>query len=266
MEISMRRASIKIISRLFICLTITFGVVPMAHSQNSDARRIEQLMREKEEQQRRMEQMQSERSDLVKEMRRVENLNRKYARELDEVREQMKKKENAFEERLSKLEGVLERRAKETDRRIKMETKDKKPTIQPIDLEDETFDILLKSGDMDPEDQKFREELARAHYNMGNIFFQKGEYHRAVVEYYQSVDLMPYDSEAHYNLAFVSGEFLGDQATALKHYQWYIYLNPNADDADMVREKIIEAKLHLRSEIDSNIDNTEAQGSYNLAR
>lgn len=261
----MHRASSKFMIRFFVCVAVTVGLGSPAYSQ-SDAARVEQLIKEKEQQKKRIEQMQSERADLVKEMRRVENLNRKYSRELDDVRFQMKKKEQAFEDRLSKLEGNLERRAKDSERQVKNSMKGSAPVLQPIDIEDETFDILLQGGEMDPEDKKFREELARAHYNMGNIFFQKGEYHRAVVEYYQSVDLMPYDSEAHYNLAFVSGEYLGDQATALKHYQWYIYLNPKADDADHVREKITEAKIHLRSAIDSQIDNTETHGSYNLAR
>ena len=78
---------------------------------------------------------------------------------------------------------------------------------------------------------------------MGNIYFERGEYQRAVVEYYQAVDLTPNDADTHYNLAFVSGEYLGDQETALKHYQWYLYLRPNAEDVNGIKEKMIQAKL-----------------------
>src|SRR5690349_23486757 len=46
-----------------------------------------------------------------------------------------------------------------------------------------------------PEDQQFKEELGKAHYNMGNIYFDRGEYQRAIVEYYQAVDLMPNDPD-----------------------------------------------------------------------
>jgi len=57
---------------------------------------------------------------------------------------------------------------------------------------------------------------------------------------------------------------LGDQETALKHYQWYLYLKPDAPDSASVKEKIVEAKLALRSKIDSPIDNHD--GNFNLTR
>jgi regulator of sirC expression with transglutaminase-like and TPR domain len=84
------------------------------------------------------------------------------------------------------------------------------------------------------------------------------------VEYYQAVDLTPNDPDTHYNLAFVSAEYLADQETALKHYQWYLYLKPNAADASKVREQVIEAKLHMRAKIDSVLDKNN--GHYNLVR
>jgi tetratricopeptide (TPR) repeat protein len=99
---------------------------------------------------------------------------------------------------------------------------------------------------------------------MGNIYFERGEYQRAVVEYYQAVDLTPNDPDTHYNLAFVSGEYLGDQETALKHYQWYLYLKPNAPDMARVKEKILQAKFSLRSKVDSPLDKND--GNFNLTR
>jgi tetratricopeptide (TPR) repeat protein len=117
---------------------------------------------------------------------------------------------------------------------------------------------------LDPNDENFKEELSKAHYNMGNIFFQRGEYQRAVVEFYQAVDLSPYDADTHYNLAFVSGEYLKDQETALKHYQWYLYLRPEAEDIDLVKEKMAAAKLSIRSRIDSPLD--KDKGYENVVR
>ena len=89
---------------------------------------------------------------------------------------------------------------------------------------------------------------------MGNIYFQKGEFEIAVREYYQAVTLMPDDPDAHYNLAFVSGGYLEDYKTALKHYQMYLYLSPNARDIKFVKEKILQAKLALRSRVDSPLE------------
>ena len=76
------------------------------------------------------------------------------------------------------------------------------------------------------------------------------------------MDLTPNDPDTHFNLAFISGEYLGDQETALKHYQWYLYLKPDADDEAMVREKIMQSKLHTRAKIDSPLD--KDNGNYNL--
>ena len=149
---------------------------------------------------------------------------------------------------------------------VKKEKSESEWVIKRVPLSDEskTGEMLSKGGDLDPEDQQFKEELAKAHYNMGNIYYERAEYQRAVVEYYQAVDLVPNDPDTHYNLAFVSGEYLADQETALKHYQWYLYLKPNADDIDMVNEKIFQAKLHLRAKIDSLLD--KDNGQYNLTR
>ena len=208
-----------------------------------------------------VEQMKTEREQFIKEIRRVENLNKKYTKEIEDVRTTMDQKQNDFDSRMKNFEEQL--------RQEKMDKKQAPAAAAPMpsvtaDLEEKTNEILSKGGDMDPEDEKFREELGKAHYNMGNIFFERGEYQRAVVEYYQAVDLMPYDADIHYNLAFVSSEFLGDQETALKHYQWYMYLKPDATDAPLVKEKIVNAKLHMRSAITSPLD--KGNGNYNLIR
>lgn len=120
--------------------------------------------------------------------------------------------------------------------------------------ENKTLDLLSRIDAFSEEDSNLKMDAAKAHYNMGNIYFEKGEFEIAVREYYQAVTLMPDDPDAHFNLAFVSSEFLNDQTTALKHYQMYLYLKPDAEDVDLVNEKIINAKLTLGSVIDSDLD------------
>ncbi len=120
--------------------------------------------------------------------------------------------------------------------------------------ENKTLDLLSRIDAFSEEDPNLKMDAAKAHYNMGNIYFEKGEFEIAVREYYQAVTLMPDDPDAHFNLAFVSGEYLNDQTTALKHYQLYLYLKPNADDVELVNEKIVNAKLILDSRIEAKID------------
>jgi len=123
-----------------------------------------------------------------------------------------------------------------------------------ISRESKTLELLSRIDAFSEQDPKIREDAARAHYNMGNIYYQKGKYEIASREYYQAVALMPDDPDAHYNLAYVSGEHLNDFKTALKHYQMYLYLRPDAKDAHLVRNKINEAALAIRSIVDSPLE------------
>jgi len=204
---------------------------------------------------------QAERDEFIKEIRRVENLNKKYTQEIQDIRSLLSDKDADYQKRMQELEDKL---AAQQDDATKKEVVQEQSQQTTQELEAKTNEMLSKAGDMDPQDQNFRQELAKAHYNMGNIYFERGEYQRAVVEYYQAVDLTPNDPDTHYNLAFVSGEYLSDQETALKHYQWYLYLKPDASDAASVKEKIIEAKLALRSKIDSPLEKND--GNFNLTR
>lgn len=204
---------------------------------------------------------QAERDEFTKEIRRVENLNKKYTQEIQEIRGMLSDKDADYQKRMKELEDKL---VTQQDENAKNQVAQEQSLVTTQEMESKTNEMLSKGEDLNPEDQKFREELAKAHYNMGNIYFERGEYQRAVVEYYQAVDLTPNDADTHYNLAFVSGEYLGDQETALKNYQWYLYLKPDAPDAASVKEKIIMAKLSLRSKVDSPLDKND--GNFNLTR
>jgi len=208
-----------------------------------------------------VDQMRSEREEFVREIRRVENLNKKYTQQIQDVKDAMDKQQKDFNERVDLLESKVSKQ--QTAREVKQKQDNPSQVISPA-LEEATYNILSHGSELNPNDESFRDELAKAHYNMGNIFFQRGEYQRAIVEYYQSVDLSPYDADSHYNLAFVSGEYLKDPDTALKHYQWYMYLRPDANDSDLVKEKMVAAKLAVRAHIDSPLD--KGRGFENVLR
>ena len=204
---------------------------------------------------------QAEREDFVKEIRRVEQLNKKYTKEIQDIRGVLADKDADYQKRMQDLEDKLSAQQDETSKKKVAQEQSQQTTLE---LETKTNEMLSKGEDVDSQDKNFKEELAKAHYNMGNIYFERGEYQRAVVEYYQAVDLMPNDPDTHYNLAFVSGEYLGDQEAALKHYQWYLYLKPDAPDIASVKEKILQAKFSLRSKVDSPLDKND--GNFNLTR
>ena len=115
-------------------------------------------------------------------------------------------------------------------------------------------DILKMLDEVKRKSEKLKTDEAKVHYNMGNMYFKRKEYQRAKNEFEAALRLSPQDAFSHFNLAFVSGEFFHDYKLAMTHYREYLELNPEAEDAPLVREKIIEAELFIRSQIPSNLE------------
>jgi tetratricopeptide (TPR) repeat protein len=109
--------------------------------------------------------------------------------------------------------------------------------------------MLLALDTVNQEKAQLTRDEAKVHYNMGNTYFNQGNYQKAFDEYNRSVELSPEDANAHYNLAFVSGDFLNDPVLALHHYKQYLFLNPGAEDAQMVRQKIIESEIAIKADV-----------------
>ncbi|HBG62546.1 MAG: hypothetical protein A2Y03_08150 [Omnitrophica WOR_2 bacterium GWF2_38_59] len=197
--------------------------------------------------------------ELSEDLEKTRSINRQYSKELSTLESKLSGMAGNNEELSEKKDGLAQ------DLRTQSSLAGQEEVLllasvkneDVVDRESKTIDILSKIDAFSEQDERLKLDSARAHYNMGNIYFQKGDYEIAVREYYQAVTLMPDDPDAHYNLAFVSGEYLGDQKTALKHYQMYLYLNPGAKDAAFVREKILEAKLVLKSVVDSPLKQDE---------
>lgn len=109
--------------------------------------------------------------------------------------------------------------------------------------------MLMALDTVNQEKAKLTRDEAKVHYNMGNTYFNQGNYQKAFDEYNRSLELSPEDANAHYNLAFVSGDFLNDPVSALHHYKQYLFLNPGAEDAEMVRQKIVESEIAVKADV-----------------
>ncbi|MBU1996673.1 MAG: tetratricopeptide repeat protein, partial [Candidatus Omnitrophica bacterium] len=177
--------------------------------------------------------------ELAEDLEKTRNVNRQYSKELSNLESQlsgMTDKNKEISRKTDRLEQELKVQSS-WDKQDEVLFLASVQNEDVVDRESKTVDILSKIDSFTEQDERLKLDSARAHYNMGNIYFQKGDYEIAVREYYQAVTLMPDDPDSHYNLAFVSGEYLGDQKTALKHYQMYLYLKPGAKDTPFVKEK-----------------------------
>ena len=217
-----------------------------------------------------------ERKSLTEKVTQVREANRKYAKKVKELegnlqnlevmRQTYDHKTKALEEEVASYSRPHEEEeiqlasaadssdSSTTDSLASDYSSTEETSEQVLDREAKTLDLLSRIDAFSEQDEKLRLDAARAHYNMGNIYFERGEYEVAAREYYQAVTLMPDDPDSHYNLAFVSSEYLHDQTTALKHYQIYLYLKPGAKDAKLIKEKILQAQLSLKTVIDSPLE------------
>jgi len=203
-----------------------------------------------------LEETQEKFAEKIKEL---ENLlsskERDYRNKIDMIEQEKIRKEKEKNEALSEILPTLDdsRFMKETKAEQEKLKKQAKKSLKKVQKSASKAAATISR--LDRENKQLIKDSARVHYNLGNLMFEQGKYDRALIEYKKVVELMPYDAEAHYNLAFVSGEFLRDQKTALEHYRQYIYLKPDADDVPLVKEKILEAELSVKTRIKSHIDN-----------
>ena len=192
---------------------------------------------------------------MTEEMRRIRaqtegivDLNQKYSRQLVDLQVTMKDKEQQYQLKIKELEDrVPQEDSNAAQNQLVYEKID-------ADGEETQENIVAMVDQFNKESERLKQDTAKVHYNMGNIYFHNGEYEKAAGEYKKVLNLMPSDAAAHFNLAFVSGEFLGEPEVALRHYKEYVFLIPEAADRDMVEEKILQMELKVRTKINSPLD------------
>lgn len=197
--------------------------------------------------------LESERTQIAGQLKDVQTLNRQYSQEIERLEKELKSVELAKVDYSKKTERLEQKLYNREVMGVEGENIQlAQSTDQVVEREDQTMDLLSRIDAFTETDDRLRADTAKAHYNMGNIYFQKGEFEIAAREFYQAATLMPEDADVHYNLAFVSSEKLKDFKTALKHYRQYLYLSPKAADAPFVKEKIVGLELLLQSRIDDS--------------
>jgi len=224
-----------------------------------------------------------QREDLQKQTEEARALDSQKAKELADLKAALEQKEKEYQEKLQAMQNQAAQKEQEQKKAMEMVlprkdakgAKDKDAVVaSPQDLtqikkqtqenltrvEQNVKKVATRISQLNKENKKLKKDSAKLHYNLANTFFERGLFEKAAREYRKVVDLLPYDAAAHYNLAFVCGEFLNDYQTALEHYRQYLYLNPDAEDEELVKEKILEAGLNLRARVNSPIDQEAPYG------
>lgn len=253
----------------------------LAQERQALEKELGQLRGENEIRANRINFLSRQREDLQKQTDETRALDAQKAKELENLKAALEQKEKEYQQKVQKMQEEAAQKEQEQKKAMEMVlprkgakgaqgaaitapqdlAQIKKQTQENLTrVEQNVKKVALRISQLNQENKKLKKDSTKLHYNLANTFFERGLYEKAAREYKKVVDLMPYDAAAHYNLAFVCGEFLNDYQTALDHYQQYLYLNPEAEDEELVKEKILEVKLNLRARVNSPVDQEAPYG------
>ena len=75
------------------------------------------------------------------------------------------------------------------------------------------------------------------------------DYQGAIEAFEQSLEANPRSATAHFELGWLYDEKAPDPAAAVYHYQQYLKLRPNADNAEVIRQRIYRCKQQLAADV-----------------
>lgn len=113
-------------------------------------------------------------------------------------------------------------------------------------------------------------DLSQVHHNLGNVFFRKGDYSRAIKSYQKSIKLNDRNYKVYYDLACAFGN-VNDYENAINNYKKALTLNNkdiyalnalasiylskgNTKDAKTCAESLSKSAPHLAEKIFTQIN------------
>src|SRR3984885_8130345 len=86
------------------------------------------------------------------------------------------------------------------------------------------------------------DEKKEPHYVLGESRVNAMDYQGAIEAFEESLEANPHSASAHFELACLYDEKISDPAAAIYHYQQYLKYNPNAENAEIVTQRINSCK------------------------
>lgn len=89
------------------------------------------------------------------------------------------------------------------------------------------------------------DEQQEPHYLAGKTRVNSLDFRGAIDSFEKALEVNPRSSSAHFQLGWLFNEKDPDPAAAIYHYEKYLKLRPNADNAELVRQRINACKQDL---------------------
>jgi tetratricopeptide (TPR) repeat protein len=183
----------------------------------------------------RNKELQKEKDDLSASVNKLETAQSMYANKIKALTDSLDSLNRQFELKKADAEREKTSLSQEVEA-LKTDNKALQDKIASIDErlinEDNYKNWQAAQKELDATKQQYvkisieKEELAmrraKMHYNMGNIFFEKGDYDKAAYEYEETLKLLPSDADTHYNLAVIYDYHLKNNPKAEWHYRQYL--------------------------------------------
>jgi tetratricopeptide (TPR) repeat protein len=100
------------------------------------------------------------------------------------------------------------------------------------------------NGCLPPGQGQFEEEK-ESHYMAGKSCASSMDYPGAIEAFEKAVEVNPRSAAAHFQLGWLYEEKEPDSAAAIYHYERFLKLRPNADNAEFVKQRINNCKQDL---------------------
>jgi len=89
------------------------------------------------------------------------------------------------------------------------------------------------------------DEEKEPHYSLGRSRVNARDFSGAVDAFNEALEANPHSAAAHFQLACLFDAQVPDPAAAIFHYQEFLRLNPKADNAEVIKQRIYSCKQQL---------------------
>ena len=109
--------------------------------------------------------------------------------------------------------------------------------------------VLVAAGGCLPAEQSQLDEEKEPHFSLGRSRVNAMDYAGAVEAFTEALEANPRSAAAHFQLACLFDNKEPDPAAAIYHYQEFLRLNPKADNAEVIKQRIYSCKQQLAADV-----------------
>jgi len=109
--------------------------------------------------------------------------------------------------------------------------------------------LLLAGNGCVPGDSSPLDEEKEPHFVLGKSRVNAMDYSGALEAFNEAIEANPRSAAAHFQLACLFDTKESDPAAAIYHYQEFLRLNPKADNAEVIRQRIYSCKQQLAADV-----------------